>query len=85
MNRPALLRGERSFWLALAVLELLILAVAVRSPLVAVLMVAAFGVLAVLAPLIGTRKGTLRLGVALLVTILVLPVDLSLQLSIIHI
>ena len=79
MNRPALLRGERSFWLALAVLELLILAVAVRSPLVAVLMVAAFGVLAVLAPLIGTRKGTLRLGVALLVTILVLPVDLSLQ------
>lgn len=79
MSRLALLRGERSFWLALAVLELLILAVAVRSPLVAVLIVAVLGVLALLAPLIGARKGTLRLGVALLVTILVLPGDLALQ------
>jgi len=79
VSRPAFLRGGRSFWLPLAVLELLVLAVAVRSSLVAVLTVAALGVLAVLAPLIGTRKGTLRLGVALLVTILVLPGDLALQ------
>jgi O-antigen ligase len=79
VNRPALLRGQRSFLLALVVLELLVVAVAVRSPLAAVVMVAALGVFAVLAPLIGTRKGTFRLGVALLVTILVLPGDLALQ------
>jgi hypothetical protein len=79
VNRLQALKGDRGFWLAVAVFQLLVLAVALRSPLLAVLMVLAIGVVTLLAPLLGTRRGTYRFAVLLIVTVLVLPGDLALR------
>jgi O-antigen ligase len=59
--------------------QLLVLAAALRSPLLAVGLAVAVGVLALLSLVLGTRRGTLLLAAFLIVVTLVLPGDLALQ------
>jgi O-antigen ligase len=70
---------DRRFWIMIAVVEALVLLVAFRSPLLAAALAAAVGVFALMALVVGTRRGTLVIGGFLVAVIIVLPGDLALQ------
>ena len=65
--------------MAVAGFEILVLLVALRSPLLALLVTLAVGVMLILTLALGTRRGTVVLAVVLLVTQLVLPNEIALQ------
>ena len=79
MSGQPLLGQDRWFWVAYAAMLLLVVAVGLRSITMAVALVAVLAGLALLAPTFGTKKGTLRLSILLLVTVLVLPDDMALK------
>jgi len=66
------------FFAAVVAAEGLVLLVAIRSPLLGVVLAAAVGVLALMTLVIGTERGTLAIGALLLVVTLVLPGDMAL-------
>jgi hypothetical protein len=72
-------KEDRRFWILVAAVEVVVLLAALRSPLIAVALAAGVGVLALLALLIGTRRGTLLIGAFLIVVTIILPGDLALQ------
>lgn len=79
MNGAWVARRPPWFWVGVIVLELLVAAVAWRSPIVAVALVTAVGLLALLVSLVGSRTGMLAIAAALLVVSVVLPADISLR------
>jgi hypothetical protein len=67
------------FWILVAAVEAMVLLAAFRSPLIAAALAAAVGVIALLALVVGTRRGTLLIGAFLVAVTVVLPGDLALQ------
>jgi hypothetical protein len=67
------------FWILVVAVEAMVLLAAFRSPLIAAALAAAVGLLALLALVVGTRRGTLLIGAFLVAVTVVLPGDLALQ------
>jgi O-antigen ligase len=70
---------DRWFWIVVVATFALVLAAAVRDPVLGAALAAFFGLCALLLTIVGTRRGTLLLGALLLVVDLVLPGDLALR------
>ena len=75
-------RPDRSalwFWLFVICAELLVAPLAMRSPLYGIAFAAGIGALALLATFIGTRRGTVVIGAALVLMVVVIPGQVSLN------
>jgi O-antigen ligase len=72
-------RGGLLFWLFVLATQLLVALAAFRSPVLAIALAGAVGVLALLALAIGTRSGTLLIAGFLVVVTVCLPGDVALQ------
>jgi O-antigen ligase len=72
-------RGDVWFAAAVGVIALVTLAIGLLSAELAVLFVVACGMLVLLVTVLGTSRGTLTLAIVLLVVVVVLPEDISLQ------
>ena len=79
MKALAVDRRDIGFALVLVAIVLLTLVIGLQSAELALLFVAGCGVLVLLVTLLGTSRGTLVLAVILLVIVVVLPEDVSLQ------
>jgi hypothetical protein len=67
------------FWVLIIAIQALMVPVALRSPVLGAGFAGAVGVLAILVQVVGTRRGTLWLVVALVAVVIILPGDLALQ------
>jgi hypothetical protein len=67
-----------AFWLVVACAELLVLPVALRSPLLGAAFAFAVGLLAILSTFLGSRRGTVFIGAALLLMVIVTPGNIAL-------
>jgi O-antigen ligase len=70
---------DRWFWAMLVAAYLVVLVVALKSPVLGAAMAGFVGACALLVTVIGTRRGTLLLGALLIVVDVVLPGDLAVQ------
>ncbi len=70
---------DRRFWAMVVAVGLVAIAVAVRSPLLGIALIAFVGVCAFLATIVGTYRGTLLLGAVLLSVDIAVPGDIALR------